>query len=93
MYSLAVWYHGDLIILGYDGMVMVKMIGLENFVIVASLILFMASFFQNLILKKINNLNLRFRVGKCRGSAIFNIIYRCLFFHFLSRKNQFELRV
>ena len=46
---------------------------------VASLILFMASFFQISILNRTNNLSLRFIVGKFRGRALFNIIYGAYF--------------
>ena len=53
---------------------------------VASLILFMASFFQILILNEMNNLSLRFIVGKFRGRALFNIIHGSYFPFFLEIK-------
>ena len=55
---------------------------MEYFAIVASLILFMALFFQILSLNKTKNLSLRFIVWKFRSRILFNIIYRYLFSHF-----------
>ena len=51
-----------------------------NFAIVASLIAFMASFFQNLIFNKTKNLSLGFGAGNFRGSSRVDIV--CGFDHF-----------
>ena len=49
----------------------------------ASLILFMASFFQILgNLRKTNNLSLRFRVGKFRDGGLLDILYGIIFPNF-----------
>ena len=49
---------------------------------VASLILFMASFFQILILNKTNNLSLRFIVGNFRDGGLLDIVYGFFFPNF-----------
>ena len=50
---------------------------------VVSLILFMASFFQILILNKTNNLSLGFRVGKFCDGGLLDIVYGFIFPHFM----------
>ena len=50
----------------------------------ASLILFMAPFFQILILNKTNNLSLGFRVGKFCDGGLLDIVYGFIFPNFLT---------
>ena len=56
---------------------------MENFAIVASLIIFIALFFQILIFNKSKNLSLGFKLGKFRDSGLLNIIYGFIFANFL----------
>ena len=52
---------------------------MENFAIVATSMLFMASFFQILISNQTNNLSLGFRVGKFCDGGLLDIVYVFIF--------------